>query len=168
MGNTYNGQLEPHSAAYIAGYVTKKMTRTDDVRLGNRHPEFARMSLRPGIGAEAMHEVGSVVLTYEEAFSEDSPTALRHGKTVLPLGRYLTRRLRAITGREPAAPAATLAKLDAELQDVRMAATQASFIKEVRQFSSKAFKDAYKKKYEGKHLQIEAREKLWKQRKDTL
>jgi len=162
MGHTFNGQLEPRSAAYIAGYVTKKMTRTDDRRLGNRHPEFARMSLRPGIGADAMHELASVVLTYEEAFPEDAPNALSHGRRQLPLGRYLTRKARILSGRPPEAPESTIAKVDAELQDVREAARQASQIPNVREYSTSAFRKAYEEKYKGKHAQIEAREKIWK------
>lgn len=42
--------LTPGRAAYIAGYTTKKLTAKDDVRLGQRHPEYATMSRRPGLG----------------------------------------------------------------------------------------------------------------------
>lgn len=61
-GFVYLGDLNVNSAEYVAGYTTKKMTRADDLRLNGRHPEFARMSLRPGIGADAMHEVASTLL----------------------------------------------------------------------------------------------------------
>lgn len=40
------------AAEYAAGYCLKKLNKADDPRLGNdgRHPEFTRMSLRPGLG----------------------------------------------------------------------------------------------------------------------
>ncbi len=92
------GTLTCHSAQYIAGYVTKKMNKPGDCRLGIRYPEFARMSLRPGIGAHAMEDVarslktpGGKILLEENG---DVPGVLSHGKKKLPLGRYLKRRLR--------------------------------------------------------------------------
>lgn len=95
-GNVFLGDLTRESAAYVAGYVTKKMTSKDDPRLNGRHPEFARMSLKPAIGLNAMHEVASSVLHHEV----DAPQALRHGSATLPLGRYLTDKLREFTGNE--------------------------------------------------------------------
>lgn len=108
-GNIMSGKLEVGSAQYLAGYVTKKMTRNDDVRLAGRQPEFARMSLRPGIGFDAMHDVASVLMALGLDESEaDVPSALRHGSRTLPLGRYLQRSLRMLIGKEPNAPEASI------------------------------------------------------------
>lgn len=119
------GSLETNSAQYIAGYVTKKMTSRDDPRLAGRHPEFARMSNRPGIGADYMDEVASTLMQFDLDTSQpDVPSALRHGSRILPLGRYLRRRLRTRIGKEPNAPASTLQEADAPLLEMRSAAYQ--------------------------------------------
>lgn len=98
LGHIMVGDLTYQSASYVAGYVTKKMTAVDDVRLNGRHPEFARMSLRPGIGAGAMSQI-AVALQSEHGRSEiartgDVPLVLRHGGKMHPLGRYLRSILR--------------------------------------------------------------------------
>lgn len=98
IGHVVVGSLTFESAAYVAGYVTKKMTSADDPRLGGRHPEFARMSLNPGIGARAMDSVAELLYTKhgsrELAELGDVPGVLRHGDKSFPLGRYLKRKLR--------------------------------------------------------------------------
>lgn len=91
------GTLEERSAAYIAGYVLKKMNGTWDATLGIRAP-FCRMSLKPGIGAGAIPDVASVMMQYRLEEKGDVPIGLRHGRTIMPLGRYLRRQLRAQCG----------------------------------------------------------------------
>lgn len=93
------------SANYIAGYVTKKMTSGSDERLRGRRPEFARMSLRPGIGANAMEAVALALMRSKlDQTIEDVPTQLRRGAELMRLGRYLRRKLREQIGRDPACP----------------------------------------------------------------
>lgn len=91
-------ELSPELAQYCAGYTTKKLTRKDDIRLGGRSPEFARMSLKPGIGALAVPSIVDALTTYHGASelvaTGDAPSVLRHGKKLLPLGRYLRRKVR--------------------------------------------------------------------------
>lgn len=92
-GHVYLGDLTPDSARYVAGYVTKKMTGKDDMRLNGRHPEFARMSLRPGIGAGA---VPSILKALGSNLNQhgDVPAALHvHGK-MMPMGRFILGKLR--------------------------------------------------------------------------
>lgn len=102
LGFSYGGDLTPESAQYIAGYVTKKMTSHEDPRLGNRYPEFARMSLRPGIGAGATQHIADALNDTQGAAAigrdGDVPASLLHGRSRLPLGRYLRRRLRGDLG----------------------------------------------------------------------
>lgn len=163
-GHILLGRLEPHSAAYIAGYVTKKMTRTDDIRLGNRHPEFARMSLRPGIGYDAMHEYASALLQYAND-EDDVPAALRHGRKLLPLGRYLTRTARKLTGRPIDAPQTTIQKAQERLLDLQADAINACSGKNMGQFRREVFKNLIIEKYKGKVASLEARNKIYRKAK---
>lgn len=133
-GDIDAGTVEPHSAQYIAGYTTKKLTSKDDPRLEGRHPEFARQSNRPGIGHDAMYEVASTLMLHGlENTLSDVPTTLRHGAKQLPLGTYLTRKLRKMVGKDEKAPQATLDKMAAEMQPLRDLAynTSQSFAKTI-------------------------------------
>ena len=91
------GVFNNHSASYCAGYITKKLNGKGDKdkkwceeRLGDRYPEFSRMSRRPGIGAKSMEKLkSSLTKNYGRFLLEkngDVPYGLRHGKTNLPPG----------------------------------------------------------------------------------
>lgn len=126
-GQILLGLLEPKSMAYVAGYVTKKMTSEYDPRLEGRRPEFARMSLRPGIGYNVMHEVASTLLDYDlHKTLIDVPQSLQHGKKKWPLGRYLRRSLRAMIGREKNISPEALNEIQTKMQAMREAAFNAS------------------------------------------
>lgn len=97
LGHTFVGDLTKDSASYIAGYVTKKMTNPNnpdhEYLLSGRHPEFARMSLRPGIGATAVPDLVDVLTSGPGcdtlARVGDVPHALMMEKKSIPLGRYI-------------------------------------------------------------------------------
>lgn len=91
FGHTTVSNLTVMRAMYVAGYVLKKMTHRLDPRLYGREPEFARMSLNPGIGAVAL---GPVILELSKR-RRTVPTGLQFGGRELPLGRYLRRYLAA-------------------------------------------------------------------------
>lgn len=100
-GYSFGGTLQKESASYICGYVTKKLTRVDkhtDQFLRGRHPEFARMSLRPGIGAEGADRLsrfyGTAAGAAELAFHKDVKTVFRQDGKVRQMGRYLVNRIR--------------------------------------------------------------------------
>lgn len=147
-------RLEPASSRYIAGYVVKKMTRHDDERLEGRYPEFARMSLRPGIGHSAMCEVAStlMLLNYDKP---DVPKVLMHGRAKLPLGRYLTRELRKQMGRVPDAPPETIKEMEEALQPLRTLAESYA----PPGFKKETFKQALISATEGSRIVLEAKMK---------
>lgn len=94
--------LTTQRAAYTAAYVVKKLTKEGDSRLNGRHPEFARMSRRSGLG---FNFVERLALSYETragaAFLAENgdivPTFKYEGKNY-PLGKFLTERLRVRLG----------------------------------------------------------------------
>lgn len=97
-GFSLTAEFNETTAQYVAGYVTKKLTSPNDERLGNRNPEFARMSTRPGLGAPAMCVI-SESLHCDAGLDEllktgDVPFQLKLGKKSIPLGRYLREKLR--------------------------------------------------------------------------
>lgn len=115
LGHVVVGNLTIQSAAYVAGYVTKKMgKKIGDAALDGKYPEFQRMSLCPGIGALAMEDVAKVMSSeYAQAdlaIKGDVPESLTMGGKSLPLGRYLRQVLRKNLGRSSETPEKCLEK----------------------------------------------------------
>lgn len=158
-GYTLTGDLTKDSAGYIAGYVTKKMTSKDDPRLNGRHPEFARMSLKPGIGATALQEIQDTLTTTHGcdhfAMEGDVPMALQTGKKKLPLGRYLRRKLREKMGFKQEDIDKTVQKYT---QEMHLLLQEAITKKENDQSPIEYFLDSNKQKI----LNLETRSKITK------
>lgn len=102
FGMVHVGTLTEESAGYTCGYVTKGATKPGDVRLKGRHPEFARMSRKPGIGHDASKEIARVVNTKGGANyvirEGDVPNTVRWSGTKWPLGRYMLSKVREEAG----------------------------------------------------------------------
>lgn len=155
------GALETKSAQYLAGYVVKKMTSAADPRLMGRHREFARMSLRPGIGNDMMYEVASTLLQYNLEDRPDVPIVLDHGKKSLPLGRHLRGKLREFIGRDKKAPPEVLEKWIAEMSELSASARlDADAVGSLKRMNEKLEK--------GRLASFESRHRLYRQRKDKL
>lgn len=152
-GSIYSGDISVNSAQYIAGYVTKKLTSKDNPALKGRYPEFGRMSLKPGIGADFMHEVASTFLTHAALDDlADVPTSLQHGGRKLPLGRYLRRKLRVLTGRSLETPQETIDALQETLRPLRESAFD----------NSRSFKKEVVEAHDQKVLNAETKAKIFK------
>lgn len=124
LGNVYIGDLTPESAGYIVGYILKRMTNTKilDPRLKGRYPEFARMSLKPGIGAASVDVIADF-LTSEHGSkvvleNSDVSGTVRLGGRIFPLGRYLKGLLREAIGMpDRKQPADAMKKWQLELKE---------------------------------------------------
>lgn len=127
-GSVDVGQLNEQSAAYIAGYVTKKLKKQEDkswiAKKQLKHTaEFQRMSLKPGIGADAVKRLVSSGVSSRRKVKIlkgfiDAPVILRRNGSILPLGRYLRRKWREALGRSPDTPKQVLGQYLKELQRV--------------------------------------------------
>lgn len=96
-GHTLVDSCKPAAIAYVAGYVTKKLTK-DERDSKSLLPEFTRMSLRPGIGAGSTQDISRAIhssagLEYINK-TGDVPYALKNGSKIVPIGRYLRGLLR--------------------------------------------------------------------------
>ena len=110
------GILTKDSAAYVSDYVQKTvkvdgqpimgLTNPKDPKvkkwLNGRHPEYTRMSRKPGIGGSS---IDTIVRTLESRYGRsiirdtgDVPMVLAHGGQTLPLGRYIRNKLRKALG----------------------------------------------------------------------
>lgn len=155
LGYTMTGTLSRQSCSYVAGYVTKKLTRKGDGRLGGRTPEFACMSLRPGIGAHSMATVAAALndSTGAQLVARLAgvPMTLMCGTSPMPLGRYLRQRLRSELGVE--IPPDEHIEVKASMEEMRRLRAQVGRLAfEV----SKPFIDWQR------IAQVEARHRIWK------
>lgn len=92
------GDCNIKTCMYVSKYTLKRMTDEQDWRLDGRHPEFARRSLKPGIGALAMAVLTERLQSKwgQRLLQEtgDVPPMLKVGRQSLILGRYLRAKLR--------------------------------------------------------------------------
>lgn len=91
------GEINRHSARYITGYITKGIVRSRREWLQGRHPEFARMSNRPGIGAISAEQIGELIAA-SGRHPGCSIKELRIGKHKWPLGKYLSEKVNEPSG----------------------------------------------------------------------
>lgn len=147
----------------MAGYTVKKLTvRDEDVAASGRHPEFQRMSLRPGLGLGAMYDLASDMLRFNlETREEDVPVFLPYGKSKkLPLGRYLRRNLRRFIGRDEKTPEAIVKRLSEEMLGLRLDSRQDT--------SGESFKKKLIKSSEGELRNVRAKYEIFGKKKGKL
>lgn len=152
LGHVVLGTLTFESASYTAQYVTKKMTAADDGRLQGRCPEFARMSLRPGIGAGYAAEA---VRNLSEAAPvgplSDVPSSMQWGSRIVPVDRYMRSKMRASLGRDEKTPAFALSEWQEKMQALRLRAERIASEKGnvSRAYEKKVFQEVLKAEHAG-------------------
>lgn len=172
LGQTFTVPFSDLTARYVAGYTVKKMTKPGDFRLHNRHPEFARMSNRPGLGAHAIQKLADTIKSTGVGMVQlpsgrlDVPTVLVIGKERIHLGRYLTNKLRVMVG-----------MTDDQISAVKQDLTYTRQIEVLDLLEDKisseplspwTAKKIYTEVNTQKILDIHSRYKIWQQKKGSL
>lgn len=138
----------------------------NDPRLEGRHPEFARMSLRPGIGYEAMQTVAKNLIGSDHGMAllekGDVPRQVQVGKRKVPLDRYLIRKLREAVG-----------FTDEYIQTVKDAISHERSLELLAVYKAALDAEevftpvqAYKKEVHQKILNVEARNRIFTPKRD--
>lgn len=171
LGQIFAAPFSDLTARYVAGYTTKKMTNKDDSRLMGRHPEFGRMSNRPGLGVPAILKLASTLTEGGLGFQmkgnlRDVPTVLSVGREKLYLGRYLTHQLRTAVGMSDEEIQAVKQHTSFEQQHEMLALLQDKI--SVGPLTPITAKQIYKEVNLQKIRQIETRYQIWSKKRGSL
>lgn len=121
-GFIYVGDVTEKSIKYVASYVSKSTLKRGDGKLLGRVPEFARMSLKPGIGYGQSKSIVDFLTSdlgceYIKR-NDDIPFSIEHGKKSYPLGNYLRRKIRKELGHDETAPVSALHAQKTKVQEL--------------------------------------------------
>lgn len=99
MGHVHVGDLNKDSARYITSYIMKGANRSNDYTnkkfLQGRHPEFQRMSRKPGIGSAVIKRIAEEAIGKTQKFNK-----IAIGKQKVYLDRYLKEEVRKVLGND--------------------------------------------------------------------
>lgn len=163
-GHVLVGEFTPATAGYVTGYVTQKLSDRSSGLKDHLIPEFARMSLRPGIGANSMLTLAKALNnSYGIDFMEnngDIPKDLKVAGRKIPLPRYLIAKLRQAVGftEEYIAEIKQQATMDKSLEVLALYTNaEATSLDPVKTFSK-----TYLLEVEQKIRNLESRSKVFK------
>lgn len=167
-GHTLTTEFTAATAGYLTGYVTKVLTDRSTGRIDGLIPEFSRMSLRPGIGANAMLTVAKALMTeHGQHFMDnngDIPRDLRIGNRKVPLPRHLLQKLRFAVGFTDERVAEIKAQKTFE-KSLEMLALYSN-ASAVTSGGSLTFKSAYAMEVDQKIRNLESKSKIFKPKRD--
>lgn len=167
-GLTYTTEFTSATAGYVTGYIAKKLTDRKTGRIDHLVPEFARMSLKPGLGANSMLTAAKALMTeHGQHFMEnngDIPRDLRLGKQKIPLPRHLIQKLRFAVGftDERVAEIKAQKTYDKSLEMLALYSNASASLSG----GSLTFKAAYAMEVEQKIRNIEAKSKIRSPKRD--
>lgn len=143
--------------------------------LNGRLPEFSRMSLKPGIGADSVSDIADVLTSPAGcdalALALDVPHSLVLEKKSLPLGRYIRGKLREkLNFPDKKTPTEALDQWKKEMSELREEFKNASSASSLSKYLDKTqhFKAYIIDKNAQKVLQLETRNKIFSRKKDIL
>lgn len=157
-GHTLTLEFNRKTAQYCAGYTTKKLTDKKDPRLDGRNPEFARMSLRPGLGANAAPFIAESVRP--QGNLANGRIIRLHGKKQ-HLGRYISGKVLESLESDPLKRQAFKDQKSHE----RSIEMQALLKTHENDPEVSTIRQAFQKSIFQQLATLEAREKIWQQRK---
>lgn len=121
-GHVHFGSIQRESLQYNTSHITKGLTNAKNPyvqkQLAGREPEFARMSLKPGIGHDAAVNIAKWLTTDKGskylANNMDVVQVFRMDGYTWPLGRYLRGVVRSYCGMDKKTPKDKIYKLAME------------------------------------------------------
>lgn len=155
-------------AQYTCGYTVKKMTKTDDVRLNGRHPEFMRSS--KGIGRDAVPRIvdalgGRSGLAFVKTMN-DIPRAIKHNGRTVPIDRYLREKILETLDVSEICKAEGLAKFQKEMRSLSLRAELNPKFEAAQVISPAVLALQYNSENAQKVLNIETKAKLTSKKGD--
>lgn len=106
MGHTECDEFSPGTAAYVCGYVLKKLTRETEWTakiLRGRQPEFIRTSRKPGLGCGpdgSMVDELARCLARDDPSGQDVPSSIMLGPRHMPYPKHVAAKVREARGFE--------------------------------------------------------------------
>lgn len=170
LGRTQTAEFNSKTANYCTGYISKNQSRvreatevvTESGEIIERYPEFARMSLKPGLGVNAISHIAEQLKknkwVWDKMHTEqDVPPTVHFGGREVALGRYMLNNLREQIGFTAAIIKNTKGKAAYDKSVEMSLLFEAAFANKEAQ----TYTDVYRAQNQQRILQVEARSRIF-------